>query len=121
MAGRIQKSNAFAEYLRQLHDARLRASDLYYGTEGTEQDRSMKATEEFAKLGKFTALARLYMSAAGRQSLLDMQNKLWVYCTVQGGPASQVNEIKTTMEAIQCLLEAELEHLPGNLRRPFRP
>ena len=36
---RQEKSNAFAEYLRQLHDARLRASDIYYGTDGTEQDR----------------------------------------------------------------------------------
>jgi len=109
---RQEKSNAFAEYLRQLHDTRLRASDLYYGTEGTAQHRSLKATEEFARLGKFTALARLYMSAAGRQALSDMQNKLWV-CTVQSGPANRANEIRTLMEEIQDLIEAELEHLPG--------
>ena len=64
---RQEKSNAFGEFLRQLHDTRTNASDAYYSGESAELAKSIKATEAFAKLEKYSGIARLHMSASGRE------------------------------------------------------
>jgi hypothetical protein len=112
---RQEKSNAFGEFLRQLHDTRITASDAYYSGEGAELAKSIKATEAFVKLEKYSGIARLHMSPSGRESLAELTKKLWINCTIQGGPANRVNEIKALMAAIQTLLEQELAKVPGKL------
>ena len=116
---RQERSNAFGEFLRQLHDTRLVASDAYYSDEGSELSKSMKATEAFARLEKYTGIARLYMSAAGRAAMAEFTKSLWINCTTKGGPANRVTQIKEMMAAIQVLLEAELGKVPPRLRWGF--
>ena len=116
---RQEKSNAFGEFLRQLHDTRIAASDAYYSGEGSELTRSIKTTEAFTKLEKYSGVARLHMSASGRERMAELTKNLWINCTIQGGPANRANEIKTLMAAIQDLLEQELGKVPGTLPWSF--
>jgi hypothetical protein len=112
---RHEKALALAEYVRQLHDARTQAREAYYSGEGTEQSRSMNATEAFVALDKYTSLARLFMSEPARESLSELQKQLWLHCTNKGGPANRVSEVKAVMEKIQCLIEKELQRIPRRL------
>ena len=111
---RQEKSLAFADYLYELHNVRLNASEAFYSQEGTELDRSMQATTEFVKLGRFASRARLYMSPDVRISLIQLQNELWALCVSRDGPTSNSTKVKLMMESIQFLIEAELEYLPDN-------
>ena len=114
---RQEKGIATSEYLRQLHATRLNASEAYYGVnDGDELSRSIQATEAFAQLEKFTSVLRLYLSSESRENLSELQKALWIHCTVQGGPANRVEEIKKLMHRIQLLLEAELTRVPNRLR-----
>lgn len=117
---RQEKAAALADYLRQLHDTRHEAREAYYGSaDGDELSRSIAAGEAFARLDKYTALARLYISAEGREMLSYLQDKLWINCTVRGGPANKSNEVKVLMSKIQVLLESELGRIPGRLKWPL--
>jgi hypothetical protein len=109
---RHEKSKIFGEFLRELHDVRLAAGAAYYSQKADEINKSIKATEGFARLQKFSGIARLYMSDKGRANLSKLLNDLRVNCTVQGGPASRTVQIGILMEEIQLLLERELNLLP---------
>lgn len=116
---RQEKSNTFGEFLRQLHETRLAATDAYYSTNGDERSKSIRAGEGFASLQKYAGVARLYMSENGRTEFSSMLNDLLVNCTVKGGPANRTDQIKKLMEDIQLLLERELNHLPKKVRWLF--
>lgn len=113
---RQQRSTEFAAFLRRLHEVRLEATNAIYSAEGDEQSRSMNATELFAGLRKYESVARLYMSASGRDQLPQLTQRLWVNCTATGGPANRGEQIKSTEAAIQALFEQELEHVPWEVR-----
>lgn len=117
---RQARTEAFAMFLRELHDTRLYATTAYYDEPGTDQEKSIKVTEAFTRLNKHVALARLFISEAGRDELSSLVNNLWVHCTVEGGPAKRVNQIKELMEKIQTVLERELTYMPWEVRWPFK-
>lgn len=112
---RQERTSAFGEFLRELHGTRMAVTAAYYDEEGTEQIKSTKATQAFVLLQKQVGIARLFMSVVGRSEFAKLLNDLWLHCTVQGGPANRVNEIKSLMESIQILLERELNFLPSKL------
>ena len=117
---RQERTAAFGEFLRELHSTRMAVTSAYYDEEGTEQAKSIKATEAFVHLQKQVGIARLFMSEAGRTEYAKLLNDLWVNCTVQGGPANRVNQIKCLMESIQMLLERELNYLPSRFPWKFK-
>lgn len=113
---RQEKSKTFGEFLRELHDIRLAATDVYYSQEADEITKSIRVTEKFALLQKYAGIARLYMSDKGRTTLSKLLNDLRVNCTVQGGPANRAIQISPLMDEIQLLLERELNQLPRKSR-----
>ena len=117
---RQARTEAFATFLRKLHDTRLYSTTAYYDEPGTEHEKSIKVTEAFTRFQKHVALARLFSSDAGREELSSLVNDLWVNCTVQGGPANRVNQIKELMRRIQGVLEGELNYIPWQVRWPFK-
>jgi hypothetical protein len=82
--------------------------------------KSIKVTEAFTRLGKHVGMARLFMSEAGRTEVSSLVNSLWVKCTVPGGPANRVNEMKELMSKLQAAVECELSYLPWKVRWPFK-
>lgn len=117
---RQARTEAFAAFLRELHETRLYATHVYYDEPGTEQEKSMKVTEAFTRFNKHLALTRLFISEVGREELSSLVNTLWVNCTVQGGPANRVNQLKELMQNIQVVLERELTYMPWEVRWPFK-
>lgn len=117
---RQERTSAFGEFLRELHSTRMRVATAYYDEEGAEQIKSTKATQAFVGLQKQIGIARLFMSEAGRAEFAKLLNDQWVHCTVQGGPANRVSQIKSLMESIQVLLERELNYLPSRLPWKFK-
>lgn len=117
---RQARTEAFATFLRELHDTRLYATNAYYDEPGAEQEKSIKVTEAFTRFQKHVALARLFISDAGREELSSLVNDLWVNCTVQGGPANRANQVKELMHKIQGVLERELNYMPWKVRWPFK-
>lgn len=117
---RQARTEAFATFLRELHDTRLFATAAFYDEPGTELGKSAKATEAFTRLQKHVALARLFMSGAGREELSSSVNELWVNCTAEGGPVNRGNQINDLMHRIQCLLERELNYVPWRVRWLFK-
>lgn len=105
------KSEALAEFLRQLWDTRIDVSDAYYSGQGDGLSRSVKAGEAFVRLEKYAGIARLYMSPSARVTLADWLNTLRVECTGNGGPArsSKAGDI---MKDLQALLETEFSEVP---------
>lgn len=117
---RQERTEAFATFLRELHDTRLRATAAFYDEPGTELEKGVKVTEAFTRLQKHVALARLFMSVAGREELSSLVNELWVNCTAEGGPVNRGNQIKDDMHRIQCVLERELDYVPWRVRWLFK-
>jgi hypothetical protein len=117
---RQERTQAFGVLVNELHGTRLYATVAYYDEPGTEQEKSIKVTEAFTRLQKHVSIARLFMSDAGREKLSELVNELWVNCTVQGGPANRVNQIKEIMNQIQAVLEQDLTYLPWRVRWPFK-
>lgn len=117
---RQERTEAFATFLRELHDTRLLATAAFYDEPGTELGKSVKATEAFTRLEKHVARARLFMSGAGREELSSLVHELWVNCTAEGGPVNRGNQIKDHMHRIQCVLERELNYMPWRIRWPFK-
>ena len=117
---RQERTQAFGVLVKELHDTRLYATVAYYDEPGTEQEKSMKVTEAFTRLQKHVSIARLFMSEAARELLSDLVNRLWVNCTVQGGPANRVIQNKELMKQIQAVLEQDLNYLPWRVSWPFK-
>lgn len=117
---RQERTAAFGEFLRELHGTRMAVTAAYYDEEGTEQTKSIKATEAFVRLQKHAGIARLFMSEAGRTEYAKSLNDLWVNCTVHGGPANRVSQLKVLMDTIQVLLERELNYLPSRFPWKFK-
>jgi hypothetical protein len=117
---RQARTEAFAALIRELHDTRLYATTAYYDEPGTELEKSIKVTEAFARLKKHVALARLFMSEAGREQLSALVSSLWVDCTIEGGPAKRPSQINDHMSKLQAVLERELTYMPWEVRWPFQ-
>ena len=116
---RQERSTAFAEFLRRMHDARLEASNVIYSTDSDVQSKNIKVTEVFATLGKYESVARLYLSEASRERLTSFGEKLWLNYSAEGGPANRALQIKKVTQDIQLLLEQELKHNSWKSVRPF--
>ena len=116
---RQERSTAFAEFLRRMHDARLDASNVIYSTDGDVQSRSIKATEIFVTVGKYESVARLYISEGNREKLTSLREQLWLNYTMDGGPANRSSQIKNIAQDIQSLLEQELKHKSWKILWPF--
>jgi hypothetical protein len=117
---RQARTEAFAKFLSELHDTRVLVTTAYYDEPGTEQEKSVRVTEAFTHLQKHLALARLFISEAGREELSTLVNGLWVHCTIKGGPANRASQIKEIMQNIQSVLERELPYVPWQVRWPFK-
>lgn len=116
---RQARTEAFATLVRELHEARSQASTAYYDEGEEEPDRGIKITAIFAALEKHVALARLFMSSAGREDLSSLVSKLWQGYSSTGGSANYALQNKEAMQRFQTLLEAELEYLPPRTYWPF--
>ncbi len=116
---RQERTQAFAAFLRELHDTRLAATHLFYDLPGDKQERSMRVTEAFARLQKPLAIARLFASSSARVELSSLVNDIWLYCSSTEGPADHAMQIKGCMERAQTLVERELERMPRTVRWPF--
>jgi hypothetical protein len=114
---RQEKSKAFAELLLQLHDTRLAASDAMYDMTVPEEERSIAANELYAKLRKYESVARLYMSAGGREQMKRYLSSIWLLATADGGPANKSIEIRQHMDGFQELLGACRAFPPTLCRR----
>ena len=113
---RQEKSLAFAEFLRQLHDTRQAVADAYYGPVQDENARGMNATECFVRLQKNIGIARLYMTEETRVQFSALLKELWLNCTGKGGPADRAIQIRDLMETIQALIENQLNAMPWQIR-----
>ena len=117
---RQERTQAFATFLKELHDTRLLASKVYYDEAGEEFTKSMKVTEAFTLLQKSLNIARLFMSQPGRDEVSKLATEIWVNCTVQGGPANRVTQTKQLMEQVQAVIERELDYMPMTFNWPFK-
>jgi hypothetical protein len=116
---RQEKSKAFADLLRELHDTHLAAIDAMYDTSLPEAERPLKANELYARFRKFEGVARLYMSERARELLERQLKVVWLSATSNGGPAEHAVKILDAMKSIQALLETELHTEPSILwQRP---
>jgi hypothetical protein len=106
---RQERTNAFGNFLRELHDVRQYASNTCYATNTDERGKSIKITEAFSRLQKHLGIARLFMSREGKSELSDSVHELWVQCTSQNGLANQGSQIENAMSRIQTVLERELD------------
>jgi hypothetical protein len=114
---RQEKSKALAEFLSELYNTRIAASDAYYSGERDNLAKSIKAGEAFAALRKYQGVARLYMSDNGRDSLEQLVSDLRLNCTDDGGPAKHSTKVEALMKSIQELVETELALPPGKSHR----
>ena len=117
---RRERTVAFSNVLREMHQARLYASTVYYEQSGIALEKSSRVTEAFAKMEKDVGIARLFMSASGRSQLSSLINKLRADCSEDGGPARRSTQITASIDNIQTLLESELSHMQWKIKWPFK-
>jgi hypothetical protein len=110
---RQEKSKAFSDLLRELHDTRIAASDAMYDISIAEAARSIKANELYTRLRKYEGIARLYMSERARELLERQLSVIWLSATSDGGPADHAIKIRDAMKSVQSLLETELHVGPS--------
>jgi hypothetical protein len=117
---RQERTQAFSVLITELHATRIYASVAYYDEPGTEQEKSIKVAEAFARFQRYASTARLFMSDGSRKQLSGLTNDLCISCTVQGGPANRGGQIAELLTQIQAVLEQELNYLPWKVRWPFK-
>lgn len=105
---RQEKSAAFAEFLRQMHDAREIAIETLYSTLLDEQSRSIKLTEIFLRLSKQESVARLYLNNTSRESLSKLRKELWLLHATRENQADRIVNAERVMNEMQNLLESQL-------------
>ncbi|MCM2288035.1 MAG: hypothetical protein NDI67_03315 [Sulfuritalea sp.] len=105
---RQEKSTTFAEFLRQMHDARENAIETLYSTSLDEQLRSIKLTEIFLRLSKQESVARLYLNNTSRESLSKLRKELWLLHATRENQADRIGNAERVMNEIQNLLESQL-------------
>lgn len=109
---RQEMSTAFAEFLRQMHDARESAIETLYATSLDDQSRSIKLTEIFLHLSKQESIARLYLDSTARESLSRLRKDLWLLHATRENQAGRIENAERIMNEVQKLFESQL-HL-GN-------
>lgn len=105
---RQERSTAFAEFLRQMHDAREKAIETLYSTALDDQSRNIKLTEIFFHLSKQESVARLYLNKAARESLSELRKELWLQHATRENQAGRIENAERIMNDIQKLLESQL-------------
>ena len=105
---RQERSTAFAEFLRQMHDARENAIETLYSTALDDQSRNIKLTEIFSHLSKQESVARLYLNKAARESLSELRKELWLQHATQEKQAGRIENAERIMNAIQKIFESQL-------------
>lgn len=100
---RQERSAAFAEFLRLVHDVRLQALNTVYSADLTEQQRDQKVTELFMGLDAQENVVRLYLKSGDRAKFSELKKEFWILhtpSTAQARRISRSNEILSELQAI---------------------
>lgn len=105
---RQEMSAAFAEFLRQMHDARESAIETLYSESLDDQSRNIKLTEIFLRLSKQESIARLYLNNTSRDSLSRLRKELWLLHATRENQANRIENAERIMNDVQKLFESQL-------------
>lgn len=109
---RQERSTAFAEYLRQLHEAREKALDTLYDNL-SEQELGLKVNEIFLGLNAQENIVRLYLSPADRDKFSELQKKLWLLHSPGTTQATRIEKVEGALKQIQAIFERTVHFTLG--------
>lgn len=106
---REERSAAFSEYLRQLHDVRISCLDLIYCKSGEESSADMKITERFLSLSSQEGIVRLHLNAVDRDEFSASAKALFSATSRDLDQSIRFSESEAALSRIQALFERSLQ------------
>ena len=102
---RKERSVAFAEFLKQAHSVREKATDILYNSGLSERERDLKITELFIRLNAQENIVRLYLKANDRESFSKLKHELWIFLSPTTRQTIRINNVDEVFSKIQEIFE----------------
>ena len=102
---RQERSAAFAEFLKQIHSVREKATDFIYDPDMSEQDRDMNATQLFVGLNGQENIVRLYLRESDRERFSKLKEKLSILLSPITDQVRRIKNVDKVLSEIQAIFE----------------
>jgi hypothetical protein len=106
---RQQRSVEFAEFIKQLENLRLKASDILYDCNVTEREKDMQITELFIGLKPQENIVRLYLDEFDRNTFSGLKHELWSFYAPSIEQPVRMKKHKELLQGIQAIFEKNIK------------
>lgn len=102
---RKERSATFAEFLKQVHSVREKATDILYVSGLSERERDIKITELFVGLNGQENIVRLYLKANDRERFSKLKHELWILLSPTTQQTIRIKNVEKVFSKIQDIFE----------------
>lgn len=102
---RQERSAAFAEFLKQVHSVREKATDFIYDPDMSEKDRDMNATQLFVGLNGQENIVRLYLRESDRERFSKLKEELSILLSPITDQVRRIKNVDKVLSEIQAIFE----------------
>lgn len=102
---RKERSTTFAEFLKQVHSVREKATDILYAEGFSERERDIKITELFVGLSAQENIVRLYLKESDRKKFSELKHELWTLLSPTTEQTRRIKNLDKALSEIQSIFE----------------
>ncbi len=106
---RQQRSVEFSEFIKQLEDVRVKASDILYSSKPTDEEKDFQITELFIGLKPLENIVRLYPNKSDRETFSKLKHKIWSFYSPSIKKSVRMKKHKELLQGIQDLFEKNIK------------
>lgn len=102
---RQERSNAFSEFLRQMHEVREKAINIIYDSSLPDPQKAVTITELFTGLNPQENIVRLYLKQCDREKFSKLTHELWILHSLDIQQSTRLTKIEPLLSEIQSIFE----------------
>ena len=102
---RQERSEPFAEFLKQVHSVREKATDFIYNPDMSERVRDEKCTQLFVGLNGQENIVRLYLKASDKDRFSKLKEELAILLSPMTDQAKRIKNVDRVLSEIQSIFE----------------
>ncbi len=103
------RSVEFTEFIKQLENLRLKASDILYNSNFNEQEKDIQITELFIRLKPQENIIRLYLNKSDKKTFSILKHKLWSFYAPEIKQSVRMEKHKELLQDIQAVFEKNIK------------
>lgn len=102
---RQERSVAFEDFLRELHELKNDISRILYEAGMADQEKHIAVSERFTKLDKQESIVRIYLDARSREIFSKNTKRIWSAYSPAINQSTRMNELQSATGEIQAMFE----------------